>query len=63
MTQPRRLRISALIAGTTSCMSPITAYVAFVTIGASSSELIATIVLELAQPAQCWMAPLMPHGM
>ena len=44
-------------------MSPMTAYVALVTIGAFSSVLIATIVLELEQPAQCWMAPLIPQGM
>ena len=61
--QSRRLRSSSLIAGTTSCMSPTTAYVALVIIGASASVLIAMITLELAHPAQCWMAPLMPHGM
>ncbi len=42
---PRRRRISALIAGTTSCRSPITAYVALVTIGASGSVLIARMCL------------------
>ena len=44
-------------------MSPMTAYVALVTIGALSSLLIARIVFELEQPAQCWIAPLMPQGM
>ena len=63
MSGGRRRRISALIAGTTSCRSPITACVALVTIGASGSVLIARIALALLQPAQCWMAPLMPHGM
>lgn len=61
--QPARRFNSSMIAGTTSCMSPITAYVALVTIGASASVLIARMVFELAQPAQCWMAPLMPQGM
>ena len=60
---PRRRLISALIAGTTSCRSPITAYVALVTIGASASVLMARMFLALEQPAQCWMAPLIPHGM
>ena len=60
---PRRRRISALMAGTTSCRSPMTAYVALVTIGASGSVLIARMFLALLQPAQCWIAPLMPHGM
>ena len=41
----------------------MTAYVALVTIGASASELMARMFLADAQPAQCWMAPLMPHGM
>ncbi len=54
---------ASLIAGTTSCRSPITAYVALVTIGASASVLIARITFDDAQPAQCWMAPLMPQGM
>ena len=62
--QPARRRlISALIAGTISCRSPITACVALVTIGASGSELMARIAFALLQPAQCWIAPLMPHGM
>jgi hypothetical protein len=61
--QPRRRRSSALIAGTTSCRSPITAYVALVTIGASGSVLMARMFLADEQPAQCWIAPLMPHGM
>src|SRR4029079_1095343 len=60
---PRRRRISALIAGTTSCRSPITACVALVTIGASGSVLIARMLLADEHPAQCWMAPLMPRGM
>ena len=51
------------MAGTTSCMSPMTAYVALVTIGASGSVLIARITFADEQPAQCWIAPLMPHGM
>ena len=59
----RRRRISALMAGTTSCRSPITACVALVTIGASGSVLIARIALALLHPAQCWMAPLIPQGM
>ena len=58
-----RRRISALIAGTTSCRSPITAYVALVTIGASASVLMARMFLAEAQPAQCWIAPLIPQGM
>ena len=62
--QPARRRlISALIAGTTSWRSPITAWVALVTIGASGSVLIARMAFALLQPAQCWMAPLMPQGM
>ena len=60
--QPSRRLISSLIAGTTSCRSPMTAYVALVTIGASASELIARMVFADEQPAQCWIAPLMPHG-
>ena len=60
---PRRRRISSLIAGTISCMSPTTAYVARVIIGASGSVLIARIVFDAEQPAQCWIAPEMPHGM
>src|SRR4029079_16435271 len=60
---PRRRLISALIAGTTSCRSPITAYDALVTIAASGSVLIARMLLADEQPAQCWMAPLMPRGM
>ena len=55
--------ISSLMAGTTSCRSPITAYVARVTIGASGSVLIARMCFADEQPAQCWMAPLIPHGM
>ena len=60
--QDRRLRISSVMAGRTSCMSPTTAYVARVIIGASGSVLIARITFELAQPAQCWIAPEMPQG-
>ena len=60
---PLRRLISSLIAGTISWRSPMTAYVALVTIGASASELMARMFFADAQPAQCWMAPLMPHGM
>jgi len=52
-----------LTAGMISWRSPITAYVARVTIGASASELMARMVFADEHPAQCWMAPLMPHGM
>src|SRR5690606_1162451 len=48
----RRRRISATIAGTTSATSPITAYSAFVTIGASGSVLMAITCLEAIIPTQ-----------
>ncbi|WP_269087402.1 hypothetical protein [Serinicoccus sp. CUA-874] len=43
-------------------MSPTTAYRALVTMGASASVLTAMMVLDELQPAQCWMAPLMPQA-
>lgn len=43
-------------------MSPITAYRALVTIGASASVLTAMMVRADEHPAQCWIAPLMPQA-
>ena len=52
-----------MMAGRTACRSPITAYVARVTIGASRSVLMARIALADEQPTMCWIAPLMPQAM
>ena len=60
----RRARTaSAMIAGRTACRSPMTAYVARVTIGASRSVLMARIALAERAPTMCWIAPLMPQAM
>ncbi len=57
-----RRRISALMAGTTACRSPITAYAARDMIGASGSVLITRIALAALQPTMCWIAPLIPQA-
>lgn len=58
----RRRRISSVIAGTTTCRSPITAYPALVTMLASLSMLMAMMFLLAIAPTQCWIAPEIPHA-
>jgi hypothetical protein len=60
---PRTRRISAEIAGTTVCRSPITAYAARDMIGASGSLLMTRIRFAARQPTMCRIAPLMPQEM
>src|SRR4051812_42580316 len=55
-------RSAAVIAGITSCRSPITAYSAWEMIGASGSVLTAMIRFAPLQPAMCCVAPLMPQA-
>ena len=49
-------------AGSTVWRSPTTPKSTSSKIGASSSLLIAMIVLEVCMPARCWMAPEMPQA-
>ena len=62
-TQPLRLVISSAAAGRTLVRSPTTPKSTSSKIGASSSLLTATMVLEVCMPARCWMAPEMPVAM
>ena len=61
--QPLRLVISSVAVGSTVCRSPTTPKSTSSKIGASSSLLTATIVLEVCMPARCWIAPEMPLAM
>ena len=58
--QPLRFLTSAVACGSTVNRSPTTPKSTSSKIGASSSLLTATIVLEVCMPARCWMAPEMP---
>ena len=60
--QPLRWLICSVAAGSTVCRSPTTPKSTSSKIGASSSLLTATIVLEVCMPARCWMAPEMPSA-
>lgn len=55
-----RVLSSSTTLGRTSNRSPTTPKSATSKIGASSSLLIATMVLAVCMPARCWMAPEMP---
>ena len=59
---PLSLRISSTRWGRISRQSPTTPNRADAKMSASSSVLIATIVLALPQPAMCWPAPDMPRA-
>ena len=61
--QPLRWVTSPVRAGRTTRRSPTTPKSTSSKIGASSSLLTATIVLEVCMPARCWMAPEMPAAM
>ena len=61
--QPLRCLTSSVTAGRTVWRSPTTPKSTSSKIGASSSLLTATMVLEVCMPARCWMAPEMPAAM
>src|SRR5690606_37252051 len=58
--QPLRVLTSSVACGSTVNRSPTTPKSTSWKIGASSSLLIATIVLDVCMPARCWIAPEMP---
>ena len=60
--QPLRWVICSVAFGSTACRSPTTPKSTSSKIGASSSLLTATMVLEVCMPARCWMAPEMPFA-